>query len=137
MNRSILISIKPEFVDLIFSGQKTVELRRVVPKNVSTETEIIIYASSPTQCIVGKATIKRVEAHPVELLWSKIGDRTGITFAHFLDYFDGKEMGYGLVLDKIERFTTPYPLTSLREKLDFYPPQSYMYTSPELLELIN
>lgn len=137
MNRSILISIKPEFVDLIFNGKKTVELRRVVPKDVSTETEIIIYASSPTQCIVGKATIKKIEAHPVELLWSKIGHKTGITFDHFIEYFTGKEMGYGLVLGDVEQFSSPYPLDSLREKLDFYPPQSYMYISPELLEFIN
>lgn len=137
MNRSILLSIKPEFVDLIFNGQKTVELRRVVPKDVSTETEIIIYASSPTQCIVGKAAIKKVEAHPVELLWSKIGHMTGITFDHFLEYFNGREIGFGLVLGNVERFSTPYHLNSLREQLDFYPPQSYMYTSPDLLKLIN
>lgn len=137
MNRSILLSIKPEFVDLIFSGQKTVELRRVVPKNVSIETEIIIYASSPTQCIVGRATVKKVEAHPLEQLWTKIGHKSGITFDYFLEYFNGKDIGYGLVLKDIERFTNPYHLTSLREQLDFYPPQSYMYTSPELLEIIN
>lgn len=137
MNRSILISIKPEFVDLIFSGQKTVELRRVVPKDLNTETEIIIYASSPTKCIVGRATVKQIEAHPLELLWSKIGHKAGITFDYFLEYFNGKDMGYGLVLENIERFSTPFHLNSLREQLDFYPPQSYMYTSPELLEIIN
>jgi len=137
MSLSIVLSIKPEFVDLIFDGQKTVELRKAIPKNISTEMEIIPYASSPTKSIVGRATIKKVEAHTLEKLWAKIGHKTGITFDYFSEYFEGKEMGYGLVLDSIEKFTTPHDLHSLREELNFFPPQSYMYSSPELLEYID
>lgn len=134
---SILISIKPEFVDLIFSGDKTVELRRALPKDLPDNTEVIIYASSPTKSIVGKARIKNIVEQPIDKLWKKIGHRTGITFACYKEYFKGKDRGYGLILDKIVIFSAPYPLCSLRDTLNFSPPQSYMYTPPGLMELIQ
>jgi len=134
---SILISIKPEFVELIFNGDKTVELRRVLPKNLPDNTEIIIYASSPTKSIVGKARIKNVEEQSIEKLWKKLGHRTGITFEYFEEYFKGKDTGYGLVLDKIERFASPYSLCSLRDTINFSPPQSFMYTTDDLMEIIQ
>lgn len=134
---SILISIKPEYVEMIFSGDKTVELRRVLPKNLPANTEVIIYASSPTKSIVGKARIKNIEEQTINKLWENIGQKTGITFEYFKEYFKGKDKGYGLILDNIERFSDPYPLCFLRDDLDFYPPQSYMYTPPALMELIQ
>jgi predicted transcriptional regulator len=136
-NLSILISIKPVYVELIFSGNKTVELRRVLPKNLPDNTEVIIYASSPTKSIVGKARIKNIEEQPIEKLWKNFGDRTGITFEYFKEYFKGKDKGYGLILDRIEKFSVPYPLCSLRDTLNFSPPQSYMYTPSSLMEIIQ
>lgn len=134
---SILISIKPEFVELIFSGDKTVELRRVLPKNLPDKTEVIIYASSPIKSIVGRACIKNIEEHPIDRLWKKFGHRTGTTFEYFKKYFKGKNRGYGLILEKVEIFSSPYPLCTLRDTLSFSPPQSYMYTPPDIMELIQ
>lgn len=137
MKRSIVISIKPEFADLIFSGEKSVELRRAIPKDVPSSTEIYIYASSPIQSIVGKAEIKRVEAHPLNKLWEKIGDKAGISVDYFNKYFDGKEVGYGLVLNNVKKFSSPFHLRSLKKHFNFHPPQSYMYTTPDLLSYLS
>lgn len=134
---SILISIKPIYVDLIFSGDKTVELRRVFPKNLPDDTEVIIYASSPTKSIVGRARIKNIEEQPIDKLWEILGHRTGVTFEYFNEYFKGKDRGYGLIVDKIEQFSVPYPLCALRETLNFSPPQSFMYTPPNIMEIIQ
>jgi predicted transcriptional regulator len=134
---SILLSIKPEFADLIFNGEKTVELRRIVPKNIPNNTEIIFYASSPERCIVGKAFIKKIEAHPIKALWKKVGSKSGISFDYFTSYFEGRDIGYGLVLHKVKKFAQPYPLSTLREEADFFPPQSYMYASPKILEVLG
>jgi len=134
---SILISIKPEFLELIFEGHKTVELRRVLPKNLPSNLEVIFYASSPTKSIVGKARIKNIEIEPIEDLWEKLGNKTGISFEYFQDYFQGKNTGYGLVLDKVVKFSNPLSLGSLRDMINFSPPQSFMYTPPDLMELIH
>ena len=134
---SILISIKPKYVALIFSGVKTVELRRVLPKSLPDNSEVIIYESSPTKSIVGKARIKNIEEQPINKLWKELGHRTGISFEYFKEYFNGKDKGYGLVLDKIEKFPAPYSLGYLRDKINFSPPQSYMYTTPDRLKIIH
>lgn len=134
---TILISIKPEFVDLIFNGTKTVELRRSLPKNIAHNSEIVIYASSPIQSIVGRAFVKKIEAGKPRILWQKVGCRTGVSLDHFNTYFDGKEQGYGLILEKIERFQNPISLSFLRDKFDFSPPQSFMYARKELMECIG
>lgn len=137
VSRSIVISIRPEFAELIFSGEKTVELRRVVPKDVPSETEIYIYVSSPVQSIVGKAVINKVEAHPLKKLWNTIGDKSGISLEYFNEYFNGKKIGYGLVLDNVTKFPTPFHLHSLKKHFNFHPPQSYMYTTNDLLNHIR
>ena len=61
--KPVLLSIKPEYVELIFSGAKTVELRRVVPRAVLPNSDLIIYSTSPQKSIVGKARIERRRYH--------------------------------------------------------------------------
>ena len=133
---SILLSIKPEFVELIFNGIKTVELRKALPSNLPDRTEIIIYASSPQKCIVGRAKVKYIEKHSVGQLWKKLGHKTGINFEYFKKYFAGHKTGYGIVLDRVEKFLSPITLEDLREELNFTPPQSYMYTPKAILEAL-
>jgi predicted transcriptional regulator len=134
---SILMSIKPEFVELIFSGEKTVELRRVVPKEIPLQSHLIIYSSSPDKCIVGRARIKKVHKLPINKLWKELGAETGITYGYFKKYFLGKEYGYGLAIDKVERFSRAISLEELKKALNFTPPQSFMYPSEDLLEALQ
>lgn len=134
---TLLISIKPEFVDLIFNGQKTVELRKALPKNLPLNTEIVIYASSPTKSIVGRAYVKKIETSEPNALWQKLGHKTGVSVDYFNSYFTGKTKGYGIVLEKVERFAEPLSLYFLRNKINFYPPQSFMYAREELMECIG
>lgn len=135
--KPVLLSIKPEYVELIFSGTKTVELRRVVPRSVLPNSDLIIYSTSPQKSIVGKARIQRIERMPVARLWSEIRDCAGINRKSFFAYFEGKSYGYALFLTKVAQFTHSYHLSGLRENLKFTPPQSFMYPSTELLQVIQ
>jgi len=51
-NHAFLISIRPRFAEMIFSGSKTVELRRVCPK-VSVGDLALVYVSSPAMELRG------------------------------------------------------------------------------------
>ena len=54
----ILMSIKPEYVDKIFSGEKKYEYRkRLCKEKIDT---IIVYSSSPIQKVVGELKIKQI-----------------------------------------------------------------------------
>lgn len=135
--KPVLLSIKPEYVERIFSGEKTVELRRVVPKSVTPNSDLIIYSTSPEKSIVGRAKIEKIERLPVAKLWNEIKDCAGIERKAFFAYFEGKSHGYALFLTKVKQFTHAYPLSGLRENLNFTPPQSFMYPSSELLKVIQ
>src|SRR5438105_13216860 len=115
--KPVLLSIKPEYVELIFSGAKTVELRRVVPRSVLPNCELIIYSTSPKQSIVGKAKIERIEKMPVAKLWSEIKHSAGINRKSFFAYFDGKSHGYAICLTKVKQFSPSYPVSGLRETM--------------------
>ena len=54
----VMISIKPEFADKIFTGIKKYEFRKVLFKNNDIDT-VIVYASSPVQKVIGEFKIKR------------------------------------------------------------------------------
>jgi predicted transcriptional regulator len=133
----VLLSIKPEYVERIFSGEKTVELRRVVPKSLSINSELIIYSTSPEKCIVGKARLKKITRLPVTRLWDEIKNCAGIERKAFFSYFEGKSHGYALFLTKVKQFSHAFPLSGLRESLNFTPPQSFMYPSSDLLKVLQ
>jgi len=137
VSKSIVISIQPQFVEMILSGVKTVELRKLLPANLQPKTKLVIYSSSPVKAIVAIALVKKLEIMPPDELWQQCGKQTGTSPAAFQEYFKGKDKGYGLFLEQAEKLKNPITLDELREKINFTPPQSYMYATEDLLKLIN
>ena len=45
MSKAVLISIKPEWCDLIFRGKKTIEVRKTVPTQMETPFKVYIYCT--------------------------------------------------------------------------------------------
>lgn len=134
---SLLISIHPKYADKIFSGEKTVELRKVRPK-VSSGDSVLVYASSPTMALVGGFEVDRIiETNPTAL-WSKVKKSAGLTKDEFSDYYNGSSNAYGIFIKKPWYFETPFALQNLRAKLDgFHPPQSYRYLSIDEAQLLG
>lgn len=133
----VLLSIKPKFANLIFDGEKTVELRRVVPSEISINSEVIIYASNPEKSIVGTARVCKILKLSVADLWEQINHLACVDFTFFSSYFTGKDHGYALFLKDARRLPVSYPLSLLRDRLNFRPPQSFLYPSADLLDAIR
>lgn len=124
---ALLLSIRPRFVELIFSGSKRIELRRSRPR-VKAGDLVFVYASSPTMALVGAFEISGLVEETPAAIWRKWGGQSGITKAEFDDYFDGREVGFGLVIAHAWRLPSPVKLSSLRKRqAGFHPPQSYHY----------
>jgi predicted transcriptional regulator len=51
-HRTILLSIKPEFVKQIFAGTKRYEFRRRLPKE--EVGKLVIYATNPVKQVMGE-----------------------------------------------------------------------------------
>ena len=119
----VLMSIQPQYVDLIFLRQKRVEFRKVrFRRNVS---HILIYASRPVMRIVGVAEIRHMEEGNPEDLWRRYSTVGGISREDFLSYYSSTSYGVAIGIGEVHRFAVPLRLSDLDGNLRA--PQSYIY----------
>jgi predicted transcriptional regulator len=121
---SVLLSIKPEFAEKIFSGLKRYEFRRVIFKSKSV-SRVVVYASSPVQRVVGEFAVGGVIHSGKRHLWRQTRRYAGIEKPYFDSYFSGKDKAFAIKIERPRRYTTPLLLKSLSETLR--PPQSFVY----------
>lgn len=119
----VLLSIKPEFADKIFSGEKKFEYRKAsFTKAVST---VIVYATKPVGLIVGEFDVAGfIEGAPAEI-WQKTSNSAGISEARFTEYFRGRPRGVAIKIKtsrKYRKAINPYD-----QHPEFIPPQSFRY----------
>jgi predicted transcriptional regulator len=126
MQKVVLLSIRPEFVDKIFSGIKRYEFRRVLFK-ANPVRKIVIYASSPIQKVVGEFEVGGILSMDTEHLWEKTHEFSGIDKDHFDEYFVGKSVGHAIKIKKVKRYRQP---RDLKEMCNVErPPQSFAYVN--------
>jgi predicted transcriptional regulator len=124
---AIFLSLRPVYAEMLLDGRKTVELRRVKPAAKSGSV-VLLYASSPTKTLVGRAEVEKIDMDSLDEIWRLYGDRTGLTRPEFDAYFTGVEQAVAITLKRIHRLEQPRPLEDLRRRLSgFRPPQSYRY----------
>jgi predicted transcriptional regulator len=130
MSRTILLSIKPCFSELIKNGTKQVEIRRVWP--VAPTTHVVIYESSPTQRIVAMAKVLGVEKMTPSRLWEHSrGMGPGLTRKEFMEYLNGKKFGFAVALEEVSVLNEP--ILPRRIVTNFVAPQSFRYLTPREL----
>ena len=118
----ILMSIKPEYSEKIFSGDKKYEFRRKVSK--LKVDKIIVYSSAPEKKVIGEVEVLSVVSKPINALWKLTKEFAGISFDDFNNYFFGCDIAYAYELGKVTKYRKPKNL------LDFnisFSPQSYVY----------
>lgn len=129
----VLMSIKPQYAHSIKSGEKTVELRRVVPK-ITTGDIIVIYESMPVQQITAFCEVASVLSMKSQDLWEAVCRKACISRETFDKYFQGKQRASGIELKNISVLTTPKTMRELSWNLR--PPQSYCYISSAQFEAL-
>lgn len=121
----VLLSIKPEFVEEIFSGKKRYEYRkRVFKREIES---VVIYASKPVGKIVGEFTIKSILEESPQGIWDKTQKFSGVSKEFFFEYFGDRDEAYAIEIDKIRIYQEPIDPYQGSEK--FVAPQSYKYLS--------
>lgn len=119
----VLLSIKPEFADLIFSGKKKFEFRKAIFKNPSIQT-VVVYSSSPVQRIIGEFDIEKIICDDVSSLWKKTKKFAGIDEEYFFRYFENRESGFAIQIKSYKKYKEPL---ELKKEYDVSPPQSFLY----------
>ncbi len=122
MKKQIVISINPQHVKNILSGQKKYEYRKIAAKK--DVSSIIIYETSPIKQVVAEAEIKEVLMMSPEELWKQTKDFSGITKEYFDEYFAGREVAYAYKLGRVKIYKKPKSLLDFGIKAA---PQSFVY----------
>src|SRR5680860_97859 len=100
MSKIIVISIKPEFADLIFEGSKKIELRKSSP-NAQPGDLMIVYSTSPEMAMVGICMIKEVIKSTPNDIWINHSDILGIDEKRFNEYYSETDKAVGIVLSSV------------------------------------
>ena len=121
----VIISLKPEYAQLVVAGDKTVELRNRIVK-LKRGTLIWIYATRPLAGIVGSAEIAAVvHAEPSEI-WRRFGASLGIDRIGFDAYIGERQRVSALVLRSVTVLGECVTLDRIRQTVGaFHPPQFY------------
>lgn len=104
MSKAVLISIKPEWCEMIALGEKTIEVKKTRPK-LETPFKVYIY------CTKGKPLLSTAEKSCfIDSTYKKGGNLYGL-----YELANGKVIGE-FVCDDIKAFDVPYPAYS--DKMD-------------------
>src|SRR4051794_125899 len=114
--RALFLSLKPTYAELLLSGEKTVELRRIRPRT-APGTLVIVYASTPTRAVLGTCVVKAIGAEKPSLIWRLHGPRTGVRRREFDNYFEGRSLAVAISVTRPRRLAEPIALNELRHHL--------------------
>ncbi|MFC5413128.1 ASCH domain-containing protein [Larkinella bovis] len=119
----VLLSIKPEFVERIFSGQKRFEYRKALfKKDVTT---VIVYSTMPIGLIVGEFKVKKIHKDEPTNLWEKTKEYSGVAEVFYNEYFKGRNQGFAIEI--FDPLLYDEPINPKEKFASFTAPQSFAY----------
>lgn len=120
---AILMSIKPEYVEKILSGEKKYEFRKVKAKKDNID-KIVIYATSPIKKVVGEVEVKEIMEEDKNKLWNITKDYSGTNKKSYDLYYKNSIKAIVYKLGKVTIYDKEKTLKDFKIK---YAPQSYVY----------
>lgn len=123
---TILLSIKPEYVERIFNGSKKFEFRKHLPQeNVD---KIVVYSTDPVQQVVGEVAVRGTLTMKPSPLWEATKGAAGISRAKYRAYFRGCTAAYAFQLGQTRLYEIPKTLEEIGVKSA---PQSFTYLNAD------
>jgi len=127
----LLISLKPDYADLVFSGLKTAELRRRISEKMQNR-DVYIYVSSPIKQLRGGFRVGQVWSGSPTQIWSTVRNLAGVSKRTFDSYYNGQNIAFALEILDVWEYAYPRSLEQLRSQFPgFVAPQSYRYARIE------
>lgn len=121
---NLIISIKPQFVEKILSGEKRYEFRRRIYKK--EVDKIYIYKTLPDAKIVAYFKPGKIIKDTPENLWENLKDVSGTTEESLMAYFHDKTEAYAIEITDLVILETPLVPEGIQA------PQSYKYIDYDL-----
>ncbi len=118
----MLLSIKPEYVDKILSGEKTYEFRKFhCHEGIDT---ILIYCTAPVKKIVAEAKLLDILEDVSDVVWEKTKTHGGISREAFQNYYQNRDVATAYHLGYVREYDNPLLLSDVGLH---YVPQSFAY----------
>ncbi len=124
--KTILLSVFPEYVEKIISGEKRFEFRKHTPsENVSF---IVFYATAPVAKILCIAEVDEIICDSPSRLWRTTALFSGVDKNFYDEYYRGIDNAYAYKLGRVYQLNSPVSLVD--ENLRLSPPQTFRYLTP-------
>jgi predicted transcriptional regulator len=127
---TVLLPIKPKYVDKILSGEKKFEYRKKAPTLWSVDG-IVIYATAPVKKIVAQVKVEYIWEDGFEYIWEGTKEYAGISKPEYDKYFENTDIAYAYALGEVVEFKRPLTLDECGIKSA---PQSFVYLNNKQLE---
>ena len=126
---NVILSIRPNFCKLIFSGQKMYEYRKRVFTRSDVD-KVYIYATMPICRIVGYFTIDHVIKCNANDMWEMTYKDGGVNKEYFDAYFKNCDTAHAIKIGEVVMLDIPIdPKKVIKE---FHAPQNFMYVDFDL-----
>lgn len=123
---TILLSIKPEYVERIFNGSKKFEFRKHLPQE--KVDRIVVYSTDPVQRVVGEVEVLGTLTMKPSPLWDSTKTAAGISRAKYRLYFKGCSAAHAFLLGQTQIYDVPKTLKEMGIKSA---PQSFVYLNTD------
>ena len=126
----LLLSLKPDYADLVFKGLKKAELRRRFMLHLKNR-DVFIYVSSPVMKLRGGFRVGQVWTGTPKEVWRRVSKLAGVRKRDFDVYYAGRTVAYALEITDVWEYKNPASLNTLENRFpDFVVPQSWRYVRP-------
>ena len=126
----LLMSLRPNYADLVFGGHKTAELRRRALTQMKGR-DVYVYVTRPVMELRGGFSVGEVWRGSPEQIWETVSDRARVDKSDFDAYYAGQSIAYALEITQVWEYANPVGLVALRSQFhDFVVPQSWRYVKP-------
>lgn len=126
-----LLSIKPEYANKIFSGEKLFEYRKAIFKR--HVTKIVVYSTMPVGKLIGEFVVDGILEDDPKDLWKKTKENSGVCEKFYHEYFKGRTKAYAIKVGKKLLYDTPLDPSIVSDP--FTAPQSFRYLDRPVIEI--
>lgn len=133
MGRAVLISIHPEYVKSIISGEKVYEYRKFLPKQEISF--LVLYCTAPVRKITAVVEVRGCLVGSLADIWDRTSRGSGISHSLYSDYYSGKQSASVFILGDVYQMESPMDLSDLPSQKTA--PQSFCYLDDKDMEIIS
>ncbi|AZO94552.1 ASCH domain-containing protein [Halocella sp. SP3-1] len=126
----VLLSIKPEYAQKIFAGEKKYEYRKRIFKRNDVDM-IVVYVTKPVGKVVGEFEIAEILEDDPITIWENTKEYSGIAKDDYIEYFRDNDRGFALSIKNTITYQKSLELNEVDSNIKCAP-QSFMYIKGEV-----